>query len=305
MKIISIIFLTLLLSPSLSFGYPAYPESEPDPFMGLSDFNGMNLKQFGGFTAWQLVTVRFRKDTQEMRFVYANPTAWKELRLGTKKYSDGAIFAKIGIKTEEDSAFPSSAIPSGAARFQFMVKDKSKYSATDGWGYAIFDSQGKTLGGEPKAAVMSCHACHRLVPERDFVFSTPLPLSALVSQKILPPPKKQLESNLKWLNLPAKDLPQNIRSLLPKGTNSVSIITGDLQKNIFVGTLDEIRPALIAKVKATGKPAALFSADGKVFTVLFHSKRSPGTCPASQSEFEYHLRASAKQLQVSHKTICQ
>ena len=43
--------------------------------------NDISLHQFGDFTKeWKLVTVRYRKDTEEMRFTYANPTAAETLK---------------------------------------------------------------------------------------------------------------------------------------------------------------------------------------------------------------------------------
>lgn len=141
--------------------------SEKDEFAGRTQMNGHELKEFAGFERnWKLVTVRFRKDTGEMRFTYANDLAWKALMSGATDYPKGSVFAKIGLATLEDPSFASSAVPSGARRYQFMVRDKTKYSETDGWGYALFDANGKTFPGEPKEASLACAACHHIVPER-------------------------------------------------------------------------------------------------------------------------------------------
>ena len=78
--------------------------------MKLSDFKGVEKN-------WHLVTVRFRKDTQEMRWTFANDGAWKTLSSGSIEYPNGAVFAKIDAVTHEDAQFPSSAVPSGARRF--------------------------------------------------------------------------------------------------------------------------------------------------------------------------------------------
>ena len=83
---------------------------------------------------WKLVTVRYRKDTDEMRFTYANDLAYSTLMSGKTDYPDGAVFAKIGFKTEPDPAFSSSAVPSGIRRYQFMVRDSKKHTSTNGWG---------------------------------------------------------------------------------------------------------------------------------------------------------------------------
>lgn len=72
--------------------------------------NGYSLSQFPDFIKkWHFVTVRYRKDAHEMRFSYANDKAWETLQAGAKKYPDGAVFAKLGIMTQEDLAFSASA----------------------------------------------------------------------------------------------------------------------------------------------------------------------------------------------------
>ena len=76
---------------------------------GEAVFNGYTLKQFGDFVHnWHFVTVRFRRDSGEMRFAYANDIAWKALSEHSTDYPDGAVFAKIGVSTMEDPAFTDS-----------------------------------------------------------------------------------------------------------------------------------------------------------------------------------------------------
>jgi hypothetical protein len=142
--------------------------------------NGIKMSQFPGFAEkWHLVTVRYRKDSNEMRFTYANDLAWKSLQSLKPNYPDGAVFAKIGMMSEADPSFPSSVVPSGAKRFQFMVRDKAKYSDTDGWGYALFDDRGRLFNDDVKIRTQACVACHRIVPERDFVFSRKAQLDSM------------------------------------------------------------------------------------------------------------------------------
>src|SRR6185436_10943563 len=58
------------------------------------EMNGYKLSDFPDFEKkWKLVTVRFRKDTGEMRFTYANDLAFENLQKGVIDYPDGAIFA--------------------------------------------------------------------------------------------------------------------------------------------------------------------------------------------------------------------
>lgn len=129
---------------------PANAPKPPPVFAGQTSMNGYSLKQFPNFIKnFHFVTVRYRKDTSEMRLTYANDKAWGALLAGGTHYSDGAVFAKIGIMTKQDPAFTSSVVPSGGKRYQLMVMHHKKHAATDGWGYALFDMDGKTFGQDP------------------------------------------------------------------------------------------------------------------------------------------------------------
>ena len=81
---------------------------------------------------WKLVTVRYRNDSGELRLVYANNLAWSSLKDGVSVYPDGAVFAKIALKSQYDPLFPSSLEPSQARRFQFMIRDAQKFPDTRG-----------------------------------------------------------------------------------------------------------------------------------------------------------------------------
>lgn len=229
--------------------------------------NGIRLDAYKDFQKnWHLVTVRYRKDTGEMRVTYANPKAWQVLKEGKTDYSDGAIFAKIGIATSEDAAFSSSVVPSGARRYQFMVRDKKKYKDTDGWGYALFDSQGKTLPESEKTQAVACAACHRLVPERAFVFSQPWNISAWAKSAGV----EEL-AHLKFTDIAKTKLPKAVQALLPSGATKVRAVDGALQDQLFQGTLDEIKPALSREAAINKTPALLLSRDQTRFSLVIEN----------------------------------
>lgn len=153
-------------------------EPAPQDFAGHGEMSGMHLSDFPEFNkTWHEVTVRFRKDTGELRFVYANDAAWRTLSQNRTDYADGAIFAKIAVATNDDPSFPTSAVPGGVRRYQLMVRNKKMYAETDGWGYALFDNDGLTFPENPKNMVLACAACHRIVRERGEVFSQPMQIS--------------------------------------------------------------------------------------------------------------------------------
>jgi hypothetical protein len=254
-----LVVFTSLLDPSQSTAKtPASPA-----------MNGYTLDQFGDFSKdWELVTVRYRKDSGEMRFTYANPVAWQTLMGNKTDYPNDAVFAKISIISKEDSSFPSSAVPTGARRVQFMVRNKEKHADTDGWGYALFDASGKPYPGEHKAQAMACMACHRLVPERGQVFSQPLSISGFI-----PPKAIDWKSKIKFEDLPRKDLAKNLQTYIPENIASIRSITGSLKKNPFFGTLDEIRPILTLEALRSGRPSALISEDGSMFSVVLEDRK--------------------------------
>ncbi len=260
---------TPLFALILAHAIAASPASavDNDPG-GKNEMSGYRFKAYQGFEkTWQLVTVRFRKDTKELRFVYANDKAWNAMQKGLAEYPEGAVFAKIGIATADDPTFPSSAVPNGARRFQLMVKDKKKHAATDGWGYALFDANGKTFPGDPNVAVQACAACHRLVPEKDYVFSEIAEISSF-------PPKemhksKPVSGKLNFVDQAVEQIPAAIRSQIPIKTKTVRVLTGDLTKTFFPGTLDEIRPALSNETVRSKIPALLVGSDGESYSIVY------------------------------------
>lgn len=131
---------------------------------------------------WRLVTTRYRQDSRELRFIYANELAWKTMVSGGTRYPDGAVIAKVGSMTEPDPLFPNSLVPAGASRVQFMVKDAKRYAATDGWGYALYPPSVRQSPDE-KEVVDGCHACHRLAAPLDFIFVRPAFLAAVASPR--------------------------------------------------------------------------------------------------------------------------
>ena len=91
-------------------GYLPNPEFSTYPFR---DF----------WQRWHLVTVRYRTDIKELRWVYANNKAWAVLIRGGRHYPVGSRIAKIAYNAVPDRLFPDSLIPSAqAVRIQMMVK---------------------------------------------------------------------------------------------------------------------------------------------------------------------------------------
>lgn len=140
----------------------------------MRTMNGIDPKHFHEFwKTWPLVTVRYRPDKGEQRFVYANPIAYNALKEGLLDLPDGSAFGKVAYLTAEDPQFPNSVEPSDYTRVQLMVKDSKRFQKLDGWSYWLHTDSGKVLQSEDKSRALACHACHRLVKDRDFIFSAP------------------------------------------------------------------------------------------------------------------------------------
>jgi hypothetical protein len=243
----------------------------------LPSMNEIQLRQFGDFTKdWKLVTVRYRTDSEEMRFTYANRAAYDVLVSGGKNYPDGAVFAKVGIKTVADPAFTSSVVPGESRRFQFMVRNKKKYGNADGWGYALFDSNGALFPEDPGVQTMACHACHKLVADRGFVFSQHVELSPF-KKFAVHAAKPGERSRVAFERTLKAKIPEIIQQFVPRDAKAVDLIKGEITKNFFQGTLDEIRPTLIRRVKESGVPACFISADTKQYVIAIPSK-DPTVC---------------------------
>ena len=248
-----------------SFGFA---EDDPQSYAGKVEMSGYQLDDYKNFEKkWKVVTVRYRKDTGEMRFTYANDKAWKALKAGGKNYPEGSVFAKIGLKTEEDPAFVSSAVPSGARRYQLMVKNSKKHAETNGWGYALFDQNGLTFPGNTKAAVQACAACHNLVPDRNYIFSQEMILAPYVKAKSTT--QNILDSRITFETVSFDQLPEALKLQIPPNQNQIQKLTGVLSVTLFSGTLDEIRPTLYKEARRSQRPTVLFDKEANSFSLVY------------------------------------
>lgn len=247
------LFLILFVFKSQALSY--FDSTKPSE-NHVREMNGIFFDQYKNFpTEWKLVTVRYREDSKELRFTYANEVAFKALDSIKPEYPDGAILGKVSFIVEDDPAFSSSKVPSVSKRYQLMIKDKSKYKDTDGWGYALFDREGVIYNEDLKVKTASCVACHRLVPERDYVFSRKIGLK--IDSFVSATPKNFMrEEIIKFENLKKSKVPKQMKKLINR-FDYIKTLKGPLQENAFSGTLDEMIPFLSQQSKSTSTPASL------------------------------------------------
>lgn len=243
-----------------------------EDFSGKDSMNGISYKDYEGFTEkWALVTIRFRKDTGEMRLTYANELAMKTLKAGKTDYPDGAVFAKTGIHTASDPQFVSSVVPKGIRRYQLMVKNKKMYSTTGGWGYGLYDSKGKTFPEDPKITQDACYACHTIVENRGDVFSEPFDF--VKDTKFPNHHSVNVNAQIKYQWIKTKKLPGTVAPYIPAAFPKIRMVTNEiLRKKLFQGTLDEMKPILEDESKKTNTPAIFMSQDNKKFVIVIPKK---------------------------------
>lgn len=281
---------------------PAYFETA-DPNSNRSEMNGISFSKYAHFTEkWKLVTVRYREDSKEVRLVYANEKAWKGLQSLKPEYPDGAAFAKVAMTTESDPAFLSSRIPSVSQRYQLMVKDQKRYKDSDGWGYALFDSSGHLFKEDIQITTTSCIACHRMVPERNFVFSRAVHFGPeLINTASM---STAQHSTISFKPKKRSDFP-NAENYLVGSNPEVESLEGALQKNGFSGTLEEIVPILLDRSKRFERDSVFFL-NSENFTAVSKSQvdERKDTCPnSSQSHFKVVIVFNSKKVRDSE--LCQ
>ncbi len=255
--------------------------------------NDIGLSDYGDFTKkWNLVTVRFRQDSHEMRFTYANPIAWEALSKGVLPLPEGSVFAKIGFKAGVDPAFTSSIVPSGSRRFQFMVKNTKKYQDTGGWGYALFNSEGELFPGDVKTVSNSCHACHKLVPERDYVFSESIEFSPLIKKAQSTYQIEKNISHLKFAIVEKKEFMNRLKKhMVATKLKKISYIEGDIRNFFFGGTLDEVTPALVKNTIDTKMVSGFISMDQNTFKIVAISNDLKACGPDDYALIQYEYRS--------------
>lgn len=247
--------------------------------------NGINFNDYQNFSKkWSLITVRYREDSKELRFTYANQLATKQLDSRTPKYPDGAMFAKISYSLESDPTFPSSLNPARINRFQFMRKDKNKYKDTAGWGYALFTPDGTLFDEDIPTKTNACLSCHQLVKERDYVFSR-------IIENLSTPNDLSLHKLITFKAKQKAKIKGEAAGLIKEVEQVESLEEPFIDKH-FSGTFDEVIPLLIQRAHLTDKPA-IFYIDEKNFSLV---RPLNERCPNKAKKYHVVLEFNGSQV---------
>ena len=127
---------------------------------------------------WVAISSTERVDKGTLRVIVGNEIAVKAIKKNhINPWPDGSTFAKIIWVQTLDSAGD---IHAGEfIQVDFMMKGREKYAATDGWGYSRW-IKGIQLEpyGNNSFFTTECANCHRSMKDNDYVFTTPVNLSA-------------------------------------------------------------------------------------------------------------------------------
>jgi len=144
---------------------------------------GLAFADFKGYEGWEVVSVS--ENGGKLAVIMANPVMIAAFRAGApgngKPFPDGSKMAKAHWYTKKLETFPAATVPGPQHDVDFMVKDSKRFASSGGWGWAAFERDttsgtfrpADSKDSPPQANDVKCGlACHTIVKNRDFVFTT-------------------------------------------------------------------------------------------------------------------------------------
>lgn len=245
---------------------------------------------------WSFVTTTYREDKHELRFMYANAIAHKVFQNDLPTFPEGSMVGKVAYYSLGDLSFPASKVPTNIKRYQVMIKDSKRFKETDGWGYAIFDRYGNAFPENHKEVSRDCHACHKIVEDRDYIFAQFLPTKAIdVSMSKYKSAAKwkndkkttQFSKKYKWIyeTLSRKDLPGYVSRSIPSEYKKVRVMKNNIiTSSNFIGTFSGILSPLLEEARKKGVAVAYSTGIKKLFTIVYRNDSYKG-CPKGKKNF--------------------
>jgi hypothetical protein len=123
---------------------------------------------------WKVIDSTTRFDTNTLRVILGNEVAIKAIAdNNVNPWPDGTKFAKVGWFQQPDG---DGVISAGAfLKVGFMIKDKTKYASTAGWGWAEWEGTELRPYGEGPDFARECVTCHSPLRNNDYVYTSPIP----------------------------------------------------------------------------------------------------------------------------------
>ncbi|MEO5891464.1 MAG: cytochrome P460 family protein [Ferruginibacter sp.] len=156
--------------------YSKWLQAAADPKIVMPAPNGISF--MADYKNWVAIGSSERSDKGTLRVIVGNAVTVKAIKENhTNQWPDGSALAKIIWVQTLDSL---GNIHAGEfTQVDFMIKNKEKYPATGGWGYARW-AKGIQLKpyGSNAFFTTECANCHRSMKDNDYVFTTPVSLVA-------------------------------------------------------------------------------------------------------------------------------
>lgn len=156
---------------STAFLFVSSLSAAPLPDIKMPD-NGLSFSMIEGYQDYKIVATHWRTDKHELRYVLANPIAYKALVEKQKPLPEGSKIVKIGWSVKPMSSYPDALEADTLQRVEFMVKDSKHFDQNgDHWGYARFVKKGNSYVPYANGSA-ECVACHASVAQDDYLFSS-------------------------------------------------------------------------------------------------------------------------------------
>lgn len=165
-----------------------------------------------GYKNWKTISASDRFDNQTVRAILGNDIATKAIAENhINPWPDGTTFAKVAWFARDDGQ---GHVHTGAFfQVEFMIRDRKKYAATKGWGWARWRGVNLTPYGKDADFSAECVGCHAPLRDSDYVYTMPL--------------QRREQANLTG-NLPFNPLHWNvITSSIDKRASTMSVLYGN------------------------------------------------------------------------------
>ena len=143
---------------------------------------GLAFSEFRGYEGWQAIGLS--RSEKAVAIILGNPAMINAYRAGIpangRAVPDGAKMAKVHWSPKQNAFFPGATVPGALQNVDFMVKDSKRFADSGGWGYAVFEYDGKSdtfrpgdsASMPPQGNDAKCgFACHTAAKARDYVFT--------------------------------------------------------------------------------------------------------------------------------------
>jgi Cytochrome P460 len=141
----------------------------------LKSPGGIVFSDFRGYEDWPVVSSA--RTDEILKVIVGNSTMIKASKAGIpgngQPFPDGAMIVKLQWKHKKSTEAPFAVeVPDFFTQAFVMEKDSKRFSASGGWGYAVFnyDAASDKFTADPKSLSDCGYACHTAVKTKDYVF---------------------------------------------------------------------------------------------------------------------------------------